>query len=294
MLALITISVLSLFHPTSVILKAERGAVLTVDTRELNTFEFIAKDKEAEVRSSRPITAIIAGKIARAYPSPIRLRPHDGVVEVLIDVDLETAVAWVVAGESSPGARPEALKALAVVARSWYAAARGRHAGFDFCDTTHCQFLGAAQARAASVGTTLGLVILFDGKAIEAMHSADCGGRTKTLAAVGLTADAYPFYEAQCDVPGKAWHRTLTEHEAELLRRSSHSENTRVAICRRTAWDRIPSNEYVQNGLMLEGRGRGHGVGLCQVGAAQMAAKGADLLAILRRYFPNTAIGYAP
>ena len=40
----------------------------------------------------------------------------------------------------------------------------------------------------------------------------------------------------------------------------------------------------------LKGTGWGHGVGLCQIGAAVMGAKGYDYQAILTHYFPNTAI----
>ncbi|HOO94162.1 MAG TPA: SpoIID/LytB domain-containing protein [Proteiniphilum sp.] len=40
----------------------------------------------------------------------------------------------------------------------------------------------------------------------------------------------------------------------------------------------------------LTGAGWGHGVGLCQIGAAMMAAKGQDHKAILRHYFPHTTI----
>ena len=92
----------------------------------------------------------------------------------------------------------------------------------------------------------------------------------------------------------QAWSRNLNDNEAATLRAAPHSENARLSICRRAGWDRIPSNEYVLEGLQLKGRGRGHGVGLCQVGAAKMAANGVDYLAILRHYFPNSIVGLTP
>lgn len=42
--------------------------------------------------------------------------------------------------------------------------------------------------------------------------------------------------------------------------------------------------------VILDGRGWGHGVGLCQIGAAVMASKGYDYLSILRHYYPGTSI----
>lgn len=42
--------------------------------------------------------------------------------------------------------------------------------------------------------------------------------------------------------------------------------------------------------LVLEGRGWGHGVGLCQIGAAVMASKGYNHFEILEHYYPGTKI----
>lgn len=42
--------------------------------------------------------------------------------------------------------------------------------------------------------------------------------------------------------------------------------------------------------FILKGAGWGHGVGLCQIGAAVMGAKGYDYQAILTHYFPNAVI----
>jgi len=41
---------------------------------------------------------------------------------------------------------------------------------------------------------------------------------------------------------------------------------------------------------ILRGRGWGHGVGLCQIGAAVMAARGYDYRSILRHYYPGADV----
>lgn len=46
-------------------------------------------------------------------------------------------------------------------------------------------------------------------------------------------------------------------------------------------------------GVVIEGAGRGHGVGLCQWGARVMALQGADPATIVRFYFPGTSIARA-
>ena len=49
--------------------------------------------------------------------------------------------------------------------------------------------------------------------------------------------------------------------------------------------------EKTQEGFILRGAGWGHGVGLCQIGAAVMAAKGYTYREILRHYYPGTDLG---
>ena len=44
-------------------------------------------------------------------------------------------------------------------------------------------------------------------------------------------------------------------------------------------------------GFILYGAGWGHGAGLCQIGAAVMAAKGYTYREILRHYYPGTTLG---
>ena len=50
--------------------------------------------------------------------------------------------------------------------------------------------------------------------------------------------------------------------------------------------ERDPAGAFV-----LRGRGWGHGVGLCQIGAAVMAARGHDYRQILQHYYPGTDVG---
>ena len=49
--------------------------------------------------------------------------------------------------------------------------------------------------------------------------------------------------------------------------------------------------EKTQDGFILRGAGWGHGVGLCQIGAAVMASKGYTYREILHHYYPGTTLG---
>jgi stage II sporulation protein D len=71
----------------------------------------------------------------------------------------------------------------------------------------------------------------------------------------------------------------------------------RFGIGRALGWDRVRSDAYevgLRNGaLVFDGRGHGHGVGLCQAGSTEMAAKGKSTREILAFYFPGTAVRIA-
>jgi stage II sporulation protein D len=68
----------------------------------------------------------------------------------------------------------------------------------------------------------------------------------------------------------------------------------RYAVDRRLGWQQIKSNfyriEHQGDSWVFVGRGLGHGVGLCQAGAEQMARLGASPEKILSTYFPGTEI----
>ncbi|MGH9532576.1 MAG: hypothetical protein ACRD2Q_09295, partial [Terriglobales bacterium] len=89
------------------------------------------------------------------------------------------------------------------------------------------------------------------------------------------------------------WERRLGEDTLPLLQ-MENSEQSRLELGRRLGWSAVPGNNFTaeQDGdaVILRGRGLGHGLGLCQRGAADMAAKRAGFVEILRHYYPNTAL----
>ena len=88
------------------------------------------------------------------------------------------------------------------------------------------------------------------------------------------------------------WTRHLTPAEAADLR--ERGEASRLDIDRRFGWDAVPSNTFTTHddvhGVLLEGTGEGHGIGLCQKGAKSMAQSGATFREILDHYYPNTVL----
>jgi len=276
------------------------NVVLTVGTRVLRAAEVTVTS-----RANGPVdfTLAVPGKIARRYRGALELKPDSRVLTAVVTMDLETAVASVVAAEGTVDAPSEALKALAVAARSYFVAGKGRHRDFDFCDTTHCQFLRAPPASASAatqaVSATRGLVITYQSayqsQPIAAMYTRSCSGRTRTPSELGLPPAAYPYYSVECNYcrqhPAR-WESRLSAEDAATLR--SFNESSRLRLGRRLGWSAVPSNDFVMRKegkqTVLRGVGRGHGIGLCQAGAKAMAEAGADFREILAHYYPNTVI----
>jgi stage II sporulation protein D len=256
----------------------------------------------------------VPGKLRREYDGSLAISLRGDVLEAVVTMPLETAVASVVQAESPPGAGLEALKAQAVAARSFLVARQTSHLDFDFCDTTHCQFLrsppAAGSAAAQATRATAGLVLGWfeEGSAtvqtLAAMYARSCGGRTRTLEEIGVKAKGYPYYVVLC---------TYCSHHPELWRRAPgasaqagigsgaapQTERERLAFNHIHGWGAMPSllvNGAIdsKNGVgragALEGKGVGHGIGMCQLGAADMARRGAGFADILTHYYPNTTL----
>lgn len=230
----------------------------------------------------------VPGKLSRLYTGALEVTAHSGVLEASVKMSLETAVAAAVTGEANLEGPREALLAQAVASRS-YLASGGRHERYDFCDTTHCQYLADsfdARARRAAAETD-GILLWREGKPLEALFTRSCSGRTR--GADGLQAVACPI----CADDPKTWTRSHPLAEVEALIRQ-RSERARLNVVRRLGWDAVPSNTYevTVDAAMAQfsGAGEGHGMGLCQRGAAGLAAQGASWRDILQRYFPAALI----
>jgi stage II sporulation protein D len=76
----------------------------------------------------------------------------------------------------------------------------------------------------------------------------------------------------------------------ELRRRLGHGRLKSARVV--STWPR--PGEPIAGGLHFSGRGRGHGVGLCQVGAHERALEGWSAARILAHYYPGTELRTLP
>jgi stage II sporulation protein D (peptidoglycan lytic transglycosylase) len=147
---------------------------------------------------ARPIFEEFAGTLDSRKDATTYVSVHQVSENVTQKMSLEDYVLHVVANEASVEDQPEALKALAVTARTYALKNLGRHKdqGYDFCSTTHCQRFEAVVSRpslAAAVRETAGIVLRDDDRQIiDAYFSASCGGATANLKS--LWGDDAPAY----------------------------------------------------------------------------------------------------
>lgn len=232
----------------------------------------------------------VPARIAREYRGGLEISVHDGKLLAVVAMDLETAVAAAVLAESSPAAPLEAVKAQAIVTRSYYLAAPRRHVGADICDTTHCQFLREVPAAGApalvATQMTRGLVLMYRGQVLPALFSASCGGRTRSLDEAGFSPHEYPYYSVTCEYclhHAPRWSTTLNPEDTADLLKSGLTEATRLRVDRKTGWSTVPGNNYELDlggeTIVVRGRGQGHGIGLCQFGSNRHGRR--------RRYLPR-------
>jgi stage II sporulation protein D (peptidoglycan lytic transglycosylase) len=334
---------------------------------------------------SEDVLRVGVGRAVREYPGVIEIQPGANGWTVINEAPREIYLQGVVAAEVSERWHPEALKALAVAARSYTEHNRGRHGElFDVCDGTHCHCyagLGKVGPRIrAAVAETAGIVALFEGRPIDAVYSADCGGRTQTVQDAWGSRHDVAYLRSVLDAPAgggpdycainprHSWSLSLSREELTRLL-STHPEVSvgtlrrldvvgltasgrpaalellggdcevfpltdrlpcdlledagdsaaaarggrrqagampsvqQVPVSQFRAWlgDTAARGTMIQfepradGGLRIEGRGNGHGVGLCQYGAQGMAARyGKSWQEILNHYYTGITFGPVP
>jgi stage II sporulation protein D len=150
-------------------------------------------------RHAVKLTALLLFCAGALSGATLKIKAGNRVVEA----PLEQYVAAALAGEAAVFRSDEALKAMAVAARTYAIRMRGRHSkeGFDLCTTTHCQRadFDAITPRLQHVAeATAGEMLWYRGKLAFTPYSLDCGGRTEDAAAV-WPDEAAPYLKSHAD-----------------------------------------------------------------------------------------------
>ena len=263
---------------------------------------------------------------ARKYPGRVVVTVERGKLVLVNVVPVETYVAGVVSAEM-PEAWPVAAKrAQAVLART-LALRGGDHPGGGLCDLTHCQaYAGERRPEGVQVALeTRGRVLTYQGRLIQPLYHSTCGGERVSNATI-FGGAALPYLQEGSDPYCEAsphaapWSvrvldsevaKALDVRRVESLVVLGQSEGGWVAqvaadgrvmsgyrfwqaVGRELGWGVLKSMRFTVRkdggAFVFEGRGLGHGVGLCQWGAKGQAARGIPYARILASYYPGTAI----
>ena len=247
-------------------------------------------------------------------------------------IDLEDYLVGLINHEISSQWPEEAVKAQAVVARTYalFQANNSRDPRYDLESTVDDQVYGGSQtedyASAKAVRDTAGEVLVDgDGNVVEAFYCSSCGGITELPQNVWGTST--PIKKSVKDpwcanAPGATWTMEIGAKELGGKLASAGydgGEVASIAILKKTAADRALSLEIVAadgtsrmsgnelrrvigydrlksarftvkkkgETFVFDGRGAGHGVGMCQWGAKGMADAGYSYRQILGNYYPG-------
>ena len=263
-----------------------------------------------------------------AVENELRIEARDDLLLLTLSMPLEQYVTAVLQGESASFKSDEALKAMAVAARTYAVHFGSRHKaeGFDFCDTTHCQDLrlGNESARVrAAVAATAGELLWFEGRPAATYYHRSCGGELEDASALDPELHASYLrrhHDDYCARTPDEWQVQITKSDlsralgravttVSVVARSTSGRvqrllvngralsatDFRFAVGRTLGWDKLRSDLYEEQDLGesigFRGRGQGHGVGLCQAGAESMGEQGRSYREILAFYYPSTAVG---
>ena len=233
---------------------------------------------------------------------------------------------------NAPEATQQAL-AIAIRTYALFNIGRHSREGYDLCDSTHCQVPRAAanaSSRRAALATA-GRILTYRGAPAEIYYSASCGGRSETAdAAWPLTGTKLPYLRSvkddvhEEDVPWML-EMPLASLQADLTRNGFTGELKKIEVSSRTRSDRAAviklsgmkpdriagdrfraaigttklrstafSVKKKDDLLQFTGRGYGHGVGMCVIGAGRRARRGETAAEILKAYYPGLTISPAP
>ncbi len=285
----------------------------------------IARDSDCQF-SLRPAFPAME---ARQYQGSCRFRADIGRIEAINIIPEDYYLAAVVAAEGGTSATPEFYKAQAILCRTYLLAHFSKHEtdSFNVCDEVHCQAYKGMNGRnpailQAVIATHGEVAVYADTILITAAYHANCGGETQSAENEWLQKVPYlkEVKDPWCsnakssywhiEIPREKWIAYLRSNGMRLQEPSKKGtldfkQDTRQAYYRipgdslalrkiRADWNFRSSFFSVQeekgDSLLISGKGFGHGVGMCQTGAINMAAHGKTCEEILSFYFEGIRI----
>lgn len=250
---------------------------------------------------------------------------------IINELPLEDYIKGVVAAEVGNNWDQEALKAQAVAARTYALNQKLNNGVYKVpyhlsSSVLHQVYKGGAVPEniAKAVDATRGEVLMHEGKPIVAFYHSTSGGVTEDplevfgksypyLKSVETNCELSPYYMWEKRIPLADIERAVNIEGIKDIIIDSYTDSNRVRdmrIITETAehtmlgrefrksmgWDKLPSTlitDLIKDGsvYIFEGKGYGHGVGMCQWTALEMAKAGKEYKEILAAFYPGATLG---
>lgn len=262
--------------------------------------------------------------IEKRYDDNLKVRIQRGKMLLVNNLDLDNYVAGVVEAEVGRKPPKEYFKLQSIICRTYALSNTHKHLieGFNLCDEVHCQAYHGktffSDIVDASMQTKGAVIVDSDIQLITAAFHSNCGGETvnsedvwtKSLYYLRSVKDTFclnkknSFWELEVDPA--VWKNYVTAKAPAV----NHSKIFNYHNINRSVYYPSTENKLTfedvrnqfklrstffnvhldTNKVVLKGRGYGHGVGLCQIGAMEMAAQGYSYSEILHYYYSGVHI----
>jgi stage II sporulation protein D len=276
------------------------------------------------------VKSIMPAFPARLYDDNLSFYVQFNRIMAINMVDQEKYIAAVVEAEAGPNKEEEFYKAQALIARTFALAHVHKHEseGFNLCDGVHCQAYKGRSERDEDIyeatSDTKDMVIVDSlNHLITTAFHANCGGQTANSEDVWVTA--MPYLRSVDDKyclgsRSSSWEVRIPLKEWKAFVIAQGVDSTKLvdpkvfefftkgrAVYYTVAGVKIPTTkirnrfklrstyfsvDVVKNAVRIIGRGYGHGVGLCQDGAMDMARRGWDYEKIVKYFYRGIKIVY--
>ncbi len=271
---------------------------------------------------------------SRLYEGDFKISIKKGFLELVNEIDLEQYLEGVVESESGPSQKTEYYKVQAIISRTYAIKYKNKHEsfGFNLCDGTHCQAYLHKRNQSSLIDSAIkysrSIVLLDSNNELSStFFHANCGGQTcepdqvwnQKINGFSSFKDTFCIHTKQANwtkkIPLKEWFSFLEEKyhfpswdslsyamatNFKQEERKAFYINPLFGIPLRDLRDAFKLKSTYFNCkiegefIVLNGKGFGHGVGLCQEGAMHMSKYGYNYEQILSFYYPNRKITEFP
>lgn len=263
----------------------------------------------------------------RAFDNDLYVSLKNKALVLINDVNFDKYIAGVVEAEGGSKAPTEYYKAQAVLCRTYAAKFYEKHLpeGFNLCDGVHCQaYKGRCKHNLDildAATSTSGLIIVDStSKIVDATFYANSGGQTQnsedlwTLSHYYLRSKPDPYsigrpgYEWEKKIPLESW-KTYLSNKGFQINDSlgyNYSQPNRTRYFNYNGNDSLLELKTIRTdfqlrstffnaeqqgeSIVLKGKGYGHGVGLSQEGAMEMARQNFTYDKIIKFYFTGVQL----